>query len=257
MSAATIEKHEYETWLTPRQARAALDDLGTAYRIVDALNTRVRSGLMRIAAEFAKSSRMAERVSYLVISPELWGEPDSNAYFWSTSDIQFTTRSPGYGNQDVQWELFGVRFDPAGIDAIRRASGLVTLPNASQADRTPTQAEYLEAIKALRAEGGRLPSRTGREPAFPGADPPPADRKPLTESEAKRFCAFLLSEKPDATMRDAHARAIGFYHDRKVPRDWFWSIFRTIQGPRAPVLRQNHGISREHSYKDRTILVQN
>jgi hypothetical protein len=65
-------------------------------------------------------------------------------------------------------------------------------------------------------------------------EPIDEDRKNLTAAEAKRLCEFLLSELPNVTERDAHKRAVAFFHDRKVPRDWFIDIFRAIRGPKSP-----------------------
>jgi len=57
---------------------------------------------------------------------------------------------------------------------------------------------------------------------------------PLSAMDAERFCRFLLDVRPNATERDAHRRAVDFFHDRRVPRDWFWDIFRSIRGDKKP-----------------------
>ncbi|TMJ18071.1 MAG: hypothetical protein E6G94_00745 [Alphaproteobacteria bacterium] len=65
--------------------------------------------------------------------------------------------------------------------------------------------------------------------------PPEIDKRPnLSGPEARRFSEFALAAWPNISEREAHRRAVALYYDKKVPRDWFWNIFRTIRGPKNP-----------------------
>jgi hypothetical protein len=63
---------------------------------------------------------------------------------------------------------------------------------------------------------------------------PPKDRADLSEAEAERFCRAMLEGWPNAGQDFAHDKAVLFFPDSKVPRDWFRSIFRSTRGPTKP-----------------------
>lgn len=127
-------------------------------------------------------------------------------YFWKTGHLVVPHVSATGTLTGGKERYFDIRFDPASFSG-----------------RPPPRVED-EAVARQTA--------TAEQPASP--DPLNDKRTNLTAPEAKRFCEFLLTELPEVTERDAHKRVSSFYHDRKVPRDWFWDIFRPIRGKKNP-----------------------
>jgi hypothetical protein len=56
----------------------------------------------------------------------------------------------------------------------------------------------------------------------------------LSRDEAERFSRAILAGWPGSTRAFAHEKALLFFPEHKVPRDWFYDIFSLIRGPKNP-----------------------
>ena len=65
-------------------------------------------------------------------------------------------------------------------------------------------------------------------------DDPVKPGSTLSKAEAENFCRAIVAGWPDASQDWAHAKAVLFYPDKSIPRDWFRSILRSIRGHRNP-----------------------
>jgi hypothetical protein len=129
-----VSEEDYATWLAPRDALAELDGMGSVWVAADTINKHLSRSLIKAAAKIVLQEHRGEksRAHYPLIKPSLWedAEPDADHPFWETARINIETRT--YSG-DIKTELFGVRFDPAGIDEIKHDAGLVRNPT-----RAPT-----------------------------------------------------------------------------------------------------------------------
>lgn len=205
-----IPEAEFSRWLSPS---AALDSLGHHLErnlIMQAVVNRLRLGMIQAAAELAVVHTEAgdeEGQTNFPVPKVLWRATDvtPDRMFWKTGDMMFSTStSTGYVINVFDWVAFtGIRFEPSGVAALKVALGRKPEAVASDvtADATPAAAD---------------------------------NRSQLARAEAERFCHAILAGWPDATQDFAHDKAVLFFPDRRVPRDWFRSILRSIRGSTKP-----------------------
>ncbi len=82
--------------------------------------------------------------------------------------------------------------------------------------------------------------------SFSGGEPPPLPQedeekvaspaigrdREISTDEANRFSKAVIAGWPEATETFAHTKALAFFPDSKVTREWFLGIFRLIRGPK-------------------------
>jgi len=59
-------------------------------------------------------------------------------------------------------------------------------------------------------------------------------RKNVPPTEVEKFCKLLLEGWPKTKEREAHAKAVAFFPDNRVPVKPFLDLFRAIRGHRNP-----------------------
>lgn len=122
----TVPASEFEHWLTPADALAALKEMGDFDTRRSAMLERLGSDLMTAAAETYLRDQRGEgpRRKHWQILPSVWRDhpPSYHSSFWDTAQFNFTERQ-GYGG-DVEHRYFGVRFEPTGIAALAKAAGI-------------------------------------------------------------------------------------------------------------------------------------
>jgi hypothetical protein len=180
-------------WLRPTNA---VELVGTSHDSESTtrrwLMARLKTGVIQAVAR--TSEVHGKRIDFSPVPQRLWKQLDEwgEEHFWQTGDQVFH-----YGGESIQ--MLDIRFD------------VETLGSRARKPDPPEAAAGTER----RAVSRRNDTRTN-----------------ISAPDAERFCRFLLEVRPNATERDAHRRAVDFFHDRKVPRDWFWDIFRAIRGHR-------------------------
>tara|TARA_R110000868_G_scaffold34144_3_gene123438 strand:- start:4159 stop:4875 length:717 start_codon:yes stop_codon:yes gene_type:complete len=192
-----IPRDEFEGWLTPREAMSAL-----GYPAVTGLKAFLReleTGRVRAAAEDIRWWRGGEsgQESYGLIDPRFWtvDPPTASSDLWPFGQHKFVIHQNSYGLQStIRITMFDVRFEPRSTPKTKQN---LSLP--------PTEPDDLSA----------------------------ASKRDLPKTDAERFSKAIIAGWPDATEPFAHQKAVLFFPDNKVPRDWFLSIFRLIRGPKS------------------------
>ncbi len=145
--ADDISQAVFGTWFTPRRALAELAELGP-HTASDAINERVSSGLLRVAA-----SRLQEKGSnpeYFVIIPRgLWEAdmPSGHHPFWGRGDVVISIRRPHAPSRDFSY--FGVRFDADGIEQMKIDAGLAASVESPSVEGQPGTSRKAELPDAL------------------------------------------------------------------------------------------------------------
>lgn len=191
------EEEFNHNWLRPSRA---LEIVNPVYEDESTtkrwLMARLKSGVIIAAARTVHYE--GGRLEFAAIPARLWEQSDEwgDDHFWATGDDVFNEKG-------TRLRMLDIRLDPQTLGS-----------RAKMADPP-------DSTSGLRS----------RKKAKPSGD----DKwESLSSSDADKFCRFLLDIRPNATEREAHRRAVDFFHDRKVPRDWFWEIFRAIRGHRNP-----------------------
>lgn len=202
----TLSEAEFYSWLTPRDALARIGVTRLNPTTCNAITARVQGGLLRIAAE-VRQRNGTDSIAFWIVPPGLWQSdpPSWNEAFWNTGDYAALHQS--YRGSDARFQLFGIRFEPAGIERFMRAAGLLT-----------------------------------EEAPSPPKPEPVKDLPPLSTAEAERFCRAILLGWPDCSQDFAHEKAVLFYPENKVSRDWFRSILRSIRGHTKPGKKPKTGL---------------
>ena len=190
----------HTAWMSPRDALKLCYAEGWDWSTtVATIGTRMKSGLIdTMARHVAQPGK--DRLEYVLLKHEFWRDywsPTSDHDFWKTGDIEIRGgRVTGYGDDRVKVSFFGVKFDPDAIRAMLPATGESTLP-------TPQREIAVEDRQRQLASG-----------------------------DAEKFSRAILAGWPDATEEWAREKALLFYPEHKIPRDWFRDIFRAIRGPK-------------------------
>lgn len=219
-SPQLMEATNFGNWITPRETLLAITQHFEHEQTIKAILNRLSLGLIHGAAETTiwSTHEGEEQLPFIVMPKIIWRRPytfDSKSDFWKTGDYTSYLPRKGYEFDSKSYIAYaGARFDPDGVIALAAALGI-----------EPSWPKRLL---------GKEPWSGADEPApmLPARPAPPKDN--LSPAEAKRFCEFLLQGWPTISERAAHKRAVGFYEEFKVPRDWFWGIFRAIRGDKKP-----------------------
>ena len=173
---------------------------------------RLRAGQI-IAVARSASLGSKPPISLWRIRQSTWigwdGEYDDN--FWDDGDASFSVPADGgiEGYSFTTLRCFDIRFDPATFSG--------RPPPSVPPDGSP-RTVIVPEIADESDEG---------EPLKPERD------KEISKDDATRFSRAVLAGWPDATEKFAHEKALAFFPNRKVPRDWFLRIFRSIRGPKS------------------------
>ena len=201
-SAAT--KEVYDQWLTPPQVKTLFRKRGISFdTMAKAIGARVENNLIATMAAVVVDSSGGNRMEYVELNAKIWRHCRLNLSFdfWSTGDIEI--RSPGAtGYSDTRFvaSLFGVRFEPIGVQAL--------LPG---------------------------PDTTHDEKRGEVGQPDESAKERLSEPELKRFATLYLGLYPnEAKEIPAWNACKAAFPDFKVPRDYFLGIFRELRGPGTP-----------------------
>jgi len=203
---------EFNGWFTPDDVLEGQGHRAEGLTRKRELIEQLRGGMvLPVARTGQPDPRKTVLESFVPISRELWAEfsDEGNSLFWERGLAVITVffgDGSGYGGYSHTFRFFDVRFDP------RSFSG-----RPISAPEPPVQ-----AAPSLTAQATADPQR---------AEPRTAD---LSTADAERFCRAILGGWPDATQDFAHEKALLFFPDNRVPRDWFRSILRSIRGHKNP-----------------------
>lgn len=190
-------------WITPLEALDVSDDRMAEDHEKWALLEQLRAGQILAVARTAQVNPTVGAVQPFVrISAGAWRRAGQSEQFnfWKTGHLVVpgVEKTDDYGGvlTGEKERYFNVRFDPASFDG---------RPPPPEPD------DGAEAAAPAAVERG----------------------KEISTEEAKRFSVAILAGWPDATESFAHAKALAFYSQNKVPREWFLGIFRSIRGPKS------------------------
>lgn len=193
-------------WISPLEALDVSDIRMAEDHEIWAITERLRAGqIIAVARTGSMRADLAGVVPFVKIWPGAWRRmtPTDEHYFWRTGDLSVEAAPADYlkglGHRD---RYFNIRFDPASFSANPPPPLALNGPD-------PTAQEAVDQ--------------------FPEMDLPQ-----LSKSDAERFCRAILAGWPEAGQDFAHAKAILFFPDRRIPRDWFRRILRSIRGPTKP-----------------------
>jgi hypothetical protein len=186
---AAITAKEYETWLTPSAAVTVLKHLHySAAR--DTIIERAKFGYIKSAARRYNFGNKAGEL--LVLPATLWQDAEGSihgSWFWSTGDITVEVPQRSGSYQTTRLALFGVRFDPAGIQElcpeISRSVGPQIAPQAARPDAEPATPAIEESPELIR--GPPVSDALLRDwyELYRRAYPDTADTEPLAIESAK------------------------------------------------------------------------
>ncbi len=157
----TLSEEEYKRWMPIPQAISQCEPMWNDLTAGCAIWARMESGLLRSAAASVVRPKMPTR-KFLLILPGWWGLQSAlvNLDFWKTGDITLRRSSGSYSIPDSTFaSLFGVRIDPAGLEAF--APDCPPSETAGAAPSGPTVAEFQRWLLPADALD-RLPEDWGR-----------------------------------------------------------------------------------------------
>lgn len=204
-----LTAEEFDRWLPPRQAINALAGMGSIFFIVDALNERVKSGLVRVAVETIESSKAPNSLSRCIINPAVWqwAMPHAQHAFWSISDVQFTAEPHTHRARNLRF--YGVRFEPAGIEEVLRASGL-----------TPSETLKVEQDAPPRKTRHGLP--------------------PLRDELLREWLTLFHRAYPAGSKQIAERSALGMFPEHSVDRQKVRDLIGDTGRGRPRKIKDNH-----------------
>jgi hypothetical protein len=185
-------------WLTPEEAlgllRPVYFEVGTRRRWIMA---RLKTSQIIAVARTAAWSGQTRQ--FTPVGQGLWGQCDEwgDNHFWDTGDISLYTR-------DHRVRFLDVRFDPESFSGKPPKNLLPTFQSQPPEEPQASQSSISD------------------------------DRPHLSRADAERFCRAILTGWPDVTQDFAHEKATLFFPDKRVPRDRFRSILRSIRGATKP-----------------------
>jgi len=189
-----------DDWITPLDALDVSDVRMADHHDQWAILEQLRAGQIIAVARTAQTSQADGLVRPLMRVPAAaWSRMRQfeDDRFWATGHLVVTAgATDNYGGAiNAKDRFFNIRFDPGSFSG-----------------RPPPA----------------LPHDDEGKPASPTTD----RDKEISTDEATCFSRAVLAGWPDATEAFAHAKALAFFPENKVPREWFLSIFRSIRGPK-------------------------
>lgn len=149
---AGLAPEEFADWLTPQESIDMLKGSLGAVVAKGAIVTRLRSGIMRGAAETCvvyTNGRLTEKGGITVLQRDDWQPTNLRPIdpFWVSGDFHFDRPDDRTGpyRKIILIEFFDVRFDPEGIRALLppKRSGSASLPEGPDR-RAPVSKSDLE-----------------------------------------------------------------------------------------------------------------
>jgi hypothetical protein len=229
-SPQLMEATDFDNWITPRETLLAITQHFEREQTIKALLNRLSLGLIHGAAEMTiwSTHEGEDRLPFIVMPKVIWDRPytfDSKSDFWKTGDYTSHLPRQGYQFDSRTYIAYaGARFDPDGIIALAASLGIEPDWPKRFLGRNPWSGGEPDT-PAPPASGG---------PTRHNLPPPEARTSDLSGDDAKRFSHAILAGWPDSTREFARAKALLFFPDKKVPRDWFYNIFSLIRGHRNP-----------------------
>jgi hypothetical protein len=233
-----ITADEWESWITPKVALKLVSDaMHHDWSIAaSAIIRRLNAGLVLAhvkTGEFEQAGRVKKLKDYVAVPvsvAQTWGRMDrvADLPFWTSGDADVHHRvTTGYGHDAVvSWRLFGIRFDPAGINDLAPGS---FAPVASPAP--PPSTSPLPVSSELLAGIPKAPETSTPPPA-----PQPHTGKPLAPAALQAWHeAYKLAYQPhERNLDHAWTHAKWAFPEKSVTRE---SIRKLMgggkRGPRA------------------------
>jgi hypothetical protein len=194
-----------DEWVTVSEAqelaRANASQFGERW-----LLDQLKEGLVIAVARSGPTKADGPLEQFVRVLPGLWKKWDDwgSDYFWSSGTAIFQHYSAtGYGDT-VASRFFDVRFDPASFNG----KVIILKPEAP--------AIAVRQLAAAQAGSSIVDNRA----------------VPLSRGDAEKFSRAILAGWPEATEELAYTKALLFFPDNRIPRDWLRGIFRVIRGPK-------------------------
>lgn len=136
-----VPEAEFSAWLTPRQTLDALCEPWHRKPWVVELNERIRGSQLRIAAESIVTYQgSTEEHDALAVIPAKWWQqavaPNDTNDFWTTGRLTLPPTNGMRATVNDRAMLFGIRFDPAGVEKMRPGIVPVGPIQSAQPERT-------------------------------------------------------------------------------------------------------------------------
>jgi hypothetical protein len=185
-------------WIPPHEALGILN-YQSEYSKRRWIMDRLKSGLILAVARTGDINGTV--TSFPEVPRQFWNLCDEagDDHLWETGDITFhRSGATGYGDG---WDhrCQDVRFNPASFNG--RIPATVCVDSISTLEEPKVGPELQDS------------------------------RSPIAQAEAERFCRAILAGWPDANQDWAYEKAQLFYPEKKIARDRFRSILRSIRGP--------------------------
>lgn len=195
-ATAPISPEEYERWLPPPVAIKMLEPILVESFAKREIYNRLCGGEILCVARTANwyHQRTVETKDYGRLGAFIWqiNQPKDHDLFWRTGTHKLLRPLHPSATSKHPVECFGIRFEPQGINAVLRDSG-IALTSASSDVRATS-------------------------------------KKPLSEADAEKFARAIIAGWPQASQDWAHEKLGHFFPDHTMGRENFRRIFRAIQG---------------------------
>lgn len=193
-----LQQVDFDKWIRPSEAIAELRKLWTLTIAIDAITGRLRNGLVQAYAgtsvrELRVNSQRRMEINTLVPVP---------AQHWSS------------------W-------------ASRAASTFWNAGDVTLYDRSGQPYASYHDVRFHPRDFAALVPPEARQTEPEARQPRMDDRPSLSQDDAERFSRAILCGWPQSTEDFAHKKAVLFFPDHKISRDWFRVIFRAIRGPKS------------------------
>jgi hypothetical protein len=190
-------------WLDPELALEALQgSYRDPYTRKKWIMDRLKSGLILAVARTVEFGGEHFELAGIAASNFKRFGAYGDDHFWETGDHAFRI-----GRDGEQLQAFDIRLDPDSFNG------------------RPPRIKPVEAMP-LAPRKGLLIGGSPKEPEAPHRG------KDISKDDAQRFSRAMVAGWPEATEQFAYSKALAFFPENKVPRDWFLGIYRSIRGPK-------------------------
>lgn len=198
-AANSISPEEYERWLPPAVAIKMLEPILSEASAKEEIYSRLCGGEIECVARTANwhHQRSVEIKDFGRLGSFIWqlNKPRAFELIWRTGTHKLGRPLHPSSSTQFPVECFGIRFNPEGVSAVLRDSGV----GLSVAESSETH----------------------------------KPKKPLSHADAETFAKAIIAGWPQASQDWAHEKLALFYPDHTIGREAFRRIFRAIQGPKT------------------------